>query len=163
MKNLEVQNTDNELQSTNALYGHRLMTDVRVNEAIDVCRRPEAQYGDETSSRSEASERCKCFYRSRSSVNEDVCGSTNVNVVCTGWRSVYVRKWVERTAGARLHQQRAAATQGPGAHGHRGVPNRLWQVRRKSSDSDVNCMLLLVSHVQYVPVFRHKSFKTVTI
>lgn len=48
--------------------------------------------------------------------------------VCVGWRFVHIWERFQGPAGPWLHQQWASSPQSPWAHGHRGVPDCLWQV-----------------------------------
>lgn len=60
-----------------------------------------------------------------------LCSSwTSVDILLslTGWRLVYIWRWLMGAAGPRLHQQWAFTPTSAGADGYRGVPDHLWQV-----------------------------------
>jgi hypothetical protein len=60
--------------------GQHVVMKFLVNEdvkPVDIYRRLQAQYGDETLSRSKTSERCKCFKDGRTSVSDNPgCGGS---------------------------------------------------------------------------------------
>lgn len=49
-------------------------------------------------------------------------------VTLTGWRLVYLWRWLVGPAGPRLHRQWASTPTSAGADGYWGVPDHLWQV-----------------------------------
>jgi hypothetical protein len=63
-----------EDNSVSACMGQRVVMKFLVNEGVkptDIYRRLQAQYGDETLSRSKTYEWCKCFKDGRTSVCDD--------------------------------------------------------------------------------------------